>query len=401
VNRFNHTCVPVRRGFSLVEVLIAVLIMAIGLLGLGAVIPVVVREQRLAADATAGVSVSGLARDVIQQRLTNAPNQASLNAAVRERVSAIDVWLDDDQWSPDFLWHPWGQRGNTSATIQIHPAPPQNVVPGSLREARQFEHRFDQDDGSFYWRYRLIRQRRDASSWTNEAGALFEQRLTARDRLWPSPAVLGAGGGQNHRPQFVWDFVARRVESDLPFARRRVEAPAEIEIAIFVRRIDLNIRLAQNVTLFQALTDPSLPLLQRRLPVAVDRSGVPTGNGTNGDLTGNPVEAAYAVPLTMDAEWDPSDATRRTLVLRGGTNERLRLASQIGQRLVDNLGHTYTVRESRINGIELIVQVDPPVANWVPQGTAINRPTIRQVVFTPQIPAAVSVFRITRPVIQP
>src|SRR5690606_34784401 len=116
---------------------------------------------------------------------------------------------------------------------------------------------------------------------------------------------------------FVWDFIARRVDTGVPVARQRIGSPAEIEIAVFVRRIDMNIRLPSNRTLFDVLTDPTLPAGERRLPVAVDSNGVPTGNGTNGS-GGLPTQDAYAIPLTLLAEFDDHiDPERRGIRLRG------------------------------------------------------------------------------------
>jgi Tfp pilus assembly protein PilV len=49
-------------AFSLIEVLISVLVLALGLLGLGAMFPVIIRQQRQATDATLGTMAANAAR---------------------------------------------------------------------------------------------------------------------------------------------------------------------------------------------------------------------------------------------------------------------------------------------------------------------------------------------------
>ena len=52
-------------SFTLVEILISILILALGVLGLGALFPVIIREQRLGADATSGVFASNSSRAML------------------------------------------------------------------------------------------------------------------------------------------------------------------------------------------------------------------------------------------------------------------------------------------------------------------------------------------------
>ncbi len=343
------------RSFTLLEVMISILILALALLGLGAVIPAVLRTQKLATDAAQGVTVASgvqtyLASRTDLNRLTGAGNRMGWG-----------VLLLEPNWSPA-------------------PAP---IGPGPAADSYLWEEWETTSTGV---------------GWLNPATGeiVLEQNagdppviIGVGDRLWPARHASGIN------PEYVFDLITRRVNVGQG-------QPHKLQVAIFVRRIDANIPVprapsatAYQWTLYDVLTGtvpfgkPPLPPGSRRLPVAVDQAtGLPTFNGL-GD---------YANHLTLDVmPHDPSKPDRLTLIATGATPEELMLARQVGQKWVDNLGNVYTVigaDENDPSGNTIFIE--PPVPAWVPDpGAAAIENQLREVAFTPHVPAYVSVFTVT------
>ena len=85
-----------RRAFTLVEVLIAAIILAIGLVGLAAVFPAVITQQQAANDLTTAVSVSGTADGILATRLPffrsrfSDPNVINRLGTAWNRINAVE-----------------------------------------------------------------------------------------------------------------------------------------------------------------------------------------------------------------------------------------------------------------------------------------------------------------------
>lgn len=375
-SRYQRRRVRALAAFTLIEVLMSIFVLALGLLGLGAIIPGIIREQRVASDRTLGIVVANDAQAYIGSRadlgrLGIAPSGAGGTGlgSTAGRSYGLGVWLRDDQWSRTYTWDT-----NSIDAGDYHDTG--NVIIGS------------------------------------RVGSTDAAIIPLSDRLYPSPA------SDLDEPQFVWDFVARRLpptesggyallaDSDLGLLAGTPEQwRTGVEIAVFVRRVDTGIRVPFGETGFGVMLDPSNPIL----PVGIDSDGLPTGAGA--DTSGS---QTYAPPLTLRAEYDGMRNTVLRLeadtMLTGAEpgfgvmlESRLLLASQIGQQLVDNLGNVYTVEETLDSSSSFVeVRVRPAISNWVPRTSgSVSRwddedgwTQIRQVVFVPQPPATTVVFRV-------
>jgi type II secretory pathway pseudopilin PulG len=354
MTRRQRTTRRVAAAFSLIEVLIAVLILAVGILGLGVVIPVIIREQRLGAEASMGVAAAEAAERYIRSR-------PDINRLTIDETDpfGLGVLVLEREWSP---------------------GDGQNPFAWDLRDTIRL------DTGELVF---VI----------NDAGpAHLRVRVGPAERLWPHPSNAQAG------PRFVWDVVFRRLPPDsydggnwnqwfanygYPLMERGAIRPG-VQAVVFVRPIDRNIdrrfrRLPAGERLEALLDDIRQGEL---MPVAVTPGTVrPTLNG----------EGDYASAFTLSATFNPApetDVEQRRRIRLTGTADELAVATQPGQKLIDNLGNVYTVTGT-LQTDRTTVLVHPPVPAGV-QRTGSNRSNaLRQVVLTPQIPSAVRVFNLS------
>jgi hypothetical protein len=319
--------------------MLGVLILGLGLLGLAAVMPAVIAQQRNAANTSLGVS----AAQSVKVYLAGRPDFNRIGTQANPR--GIGVWYFNELWSKTNQWAAPKEIDPATGEFELGTGPDRVVIP-------------------------------------------------IGERLWPSP---GSGRGS---PSFVWDILARSVA---PNAAGTVDVALrpEIEIVVFVRRVDAGIRPSGGKTIWELLLEPN----PKVLPVADDAdSGIPTANGVG----------VYSLPrrMSVDFEVGPNGERDRIVmlgesvdgpVLAGGVtaevgdSETLKsLAARPGQKIVDNLGNIYTVVRADPDFEDRLI-ITPPVPAWVGEtndGNVDDSREFRQFAFTLQIPADVMVFRL-------
>ncbi|MBS0192233.1 MAG: type II secretion system protein [Phycisphaerales bacterium] len=343
---FTSRKASARRAFTLIEVLLGVMIMALGLLGLGAIFPLVVKQQRTAQDVVVGLSSAKSAESMLRSH--TGLFDPSLNggwAALARRYYATAKVASDGRMSWDDVlgsqntYAVYGETVDQSAKL-----------PGTFRIS-------------------------------SDRGANYDVTIKSTDRLLPA----GVGGVD---PQFVWDAVpilANPVDKNITITD---PSTLPIRLTVFIRRLDPGIRVPAGKTLLQAIADGNA------VPVATDSAGQPSLNGIGGYST-----FYYPQVSATYRRFGASGGPYNVLVFNLADNAPgLAAVRQVGQQLVDSDGNIYTVialPDETGTGIPYAsnrnkaVVISPGLPDeLVTKGGTVQRPI--EMLCTPQVPAAVN-----------
>jgi|GEM_PF-1707626 len=323
-------CARVARAFSLVEVLIAVLVLSLGLLGLGAVFPMVMREQRLATETNLGISAGNAIEQMLFSRPDFARNGGPGWEAMREYL--INNNGRSGEWIP--IEPDDSNAAQLNAYIFTHP-----------------------DTGVDY-------------------------HIPLAQRLYPVPYST------NQNPRFVWDMAARLLDTD-----SSTIDTSPILVAIFLRPIDPGIKPAINsngqpYSVLSTLIDSNLSGRDRRNPVSVDRRGRPTQDGRRDR------GAMYATPIVAEAIIGPgiggSGGEYDKLVVQKVLRPQMTTADAgvlitvPGQQFLDYRGFVHTVTEtSDIGGTVRAAIISPAIADVNGDGS-VTSDDYNPILFLPQ-----------------
>ncbi len=321
-------------AFSLIEVLISVLVLALGLLGLGAMFPVIIRQQRQATDATIGTMAANAARLELES-----------NGIFRGEAAI-----------PGTAGGPIGDPT---------PMPPWSVVLDRLLASPSTS------------TYLAVPTYDGTTGMMSVGEGASTANIPMAARLFPTPVPNGA------QPRYVWDLIYRAAGTD------------RLEAFIIVRPIDPNIRIKPGLSLSDVLA-PQSPAGElfppTKLAVSVNKSSMlPL---LDGSISGS---TEYSMPVKMrvegsivydDSSTDLNKHRNRISLKPSGSVEKALAATLLrtGQKIIDRKGTIYTViGVPQSSAYDVTVLVDPPIPGSIEDSTDLG-----PVYFVPQTPASVT-----------
>ncbi|MGJ8635826.1 MAG: prepilin-type N-terminal cleavage/methylation domain-containing protein [Phycisphaerales bacterium] len=364
-------------GFSLVEVLIAIVVLGLGLLGLGAVFPIVIAQQRESVAIVEGISVASMAENILTSS---------------DEIVDFSRWFDpanrfgyEGPATTDEITYEW-------VVAPFAPYSGYEQVPG-------FEGFAGSTDGRWY-----VELNNSLSPLTDPANDInastgLASVLTVHDRLIPQPY-----SGKD--PKYVWDIVARREPGTL-----------RPQLAIFIRQVDQRIRVPSNQSLSDMLIVGGPDTTRPVLPVALYSGNHPQvgKRGLPAVDDGKDANIVYAQPQSLQVQVVKEHLD--WLIFEEADNMNIdgsiSLATEPGQQLLDNTGVVRTVLgpatgpDSQAGDDKRIVRVSPPFSMSHAAVDAVNDATlmsnnpmtdaqraswVRQIVFTPRKPLAIHIL---------
>ena len=404
-SRSTRVRTHIAAGFSLIEVLVSVVVLALGLLGLAAVFPTVIRQQRLASDGVEGKSLErSISELVLKNSLLNAPSVGGPNQNGEYNVNDLRGWrtlTGDRTWSElinnNYSQPPtyWSYQGDWVVP---------NVITGT----------------GFNGGINIVANTGDVVIGAPSAGGplIIEGGvpIPLSERLVPTPDL--ANGVV---PRYVYDLAARRI--DVGFQLVSAEAGGgsqffrniainddRVEVAVFVRRIDSGVRVPPGESLSNVLLGRGVTSAARRIPVAADGANRPTNDGY-----GNPAALNYSGIVLVrfefaDVALPTADPIRTNRILVSTAADQtgpsnvvaiLGLMEQVGQKFVSADGKVHTVRaidtiqnENQGTGLTELVKVliiEPEISRQVLDLSSTQGDSFAMLA-TPQVPAAVFVL---------
>lgn len=364
-----------RAGFSLLEVLIAIVVLGLGLLGLGAVFPVIIAQQRESVATVEGISVASMAETIL---------------TTSNEIIDFSPWFNP---ASRFGYEGPGSSDEITYEWVVAPFSPYS----GYEQPPGFQGFTGSQDGFWYQELNGSLDPISTNDITTPAG--MSTVLTVQDRLIPQPY-----SGKD--PKYVWDIVARRE----PDTRRP-------QLAIFIRQVDQRIRVPSDRSLSDMLIVGGPDTTRPVLPVGLYGGNHPqTGKrGLPAVDDGKDANIVYAQPQSLQVQVAKDHLD--WLIIEDADNMNIdasiSFATEPGQLLLDNTGVVRTVLgpatgpgSQQGGDTTRIVRVSPPFsashavgdisaygenANDFPMNDAERASWIRQIVFTPRKPFAIHI----------